>query len=382
VTATIRYAILGCGMMGHEHIHNLALVPGAQVVAIAEPDAEMRASALQLVQNSDAAPEAPPKGFTNLDDLLAWGHMDALVIASPNHCHAQQLLKVLAKTQLPVLVEKPIVTRPEDMELIANAAKSHPAPIWVAMEYRYMPPIQHFRQHLEDKTIGDLKNLTIREHRFPFLQKVGHWNRFNRNTGGTLVEKCCHFFDLMRLLTQGEATRVFASAGQDVNHLEERYDGETPDILDNAYVTVEFNNGKRALLELNMFAEGSQFQEELSAVGPIGKVEAFVPGPGRFWPEHLGAAPVPKVVLSPRNPKGPQESEIPVDPKLLAAGDHNGSTYYQHLNFNRAIQGLTTVEVSVEDGLKAVLIGLAAQESARTGRAMNISKNGLAFSPN
>jgi predicted dehydrogenase len=42
--------------------------------------------------------------------------------------------------------------------------------------------------------------LTIREHRFPFLSKVGDWNRFNRNTGGTFVEKCCHFFDLMRLI--------------------------------------------------------------------------------------------------------------------------------------------------------------------------------------
>ena len=38
---------------------------------------------------------------------------------------------------------------------------------------------------------------SVREHRLPFLTKVDNWNRFNRNTGGTLVEKCCHFFDLM-----------------------------------------------------------------------------------------------------------------------------------------------------------------------------------------
>jgi hypothetical protein len=48
--------------------------------------------------------------------------------------------------------------------------------------------------------------------------------------------------------------RFDASAAQDVNHLDERYDGEAPDILDNAYVTVDFANGARALLDLCMFA--------------------------------------------------------------------------------------------------------------------------------
>ena len=61
--------------------------------------------------------------------------------------------------------------------------------------------------------------LSIREHRFPFLVKVNDWNRFAKNTGGTLVEKCCHFFDLMRLIVQSEVQKVYASGDQDVNHL-------------------------------------------------------------------------------------------------------------------------------------------------------------------
>ena len=88
--------------------------------------------------------------------------------------------------------------------------------------------------------------LTIREHRYPFLGKVGDWNRFNRNTGGTLVEKCCHFFDLMRLIIGQEP--VLASGAADVNHQDELYDGATPDILDNAYVVVDFDGGVRACL--------------------------------------------------------------------------------------------------------------------------------------
>jgi predicted dehydrogenase len=48
--------------------------------------------------------------------------------------------------------------------------------------------------------VGTPRMVAIREHRFPFLVKVGNWNRFSANTGGTLVEKCCHFFDLMNLI--------------------------------------------------------------------------------------------------------------------------------------------------------------------------------------
>ena len=47
------------------------------------------------------------------------------------------------------------------------------------------------------------------------------------HTGGTMVEKCCHFFDLMRLIIGAEPVRVFCSGAMDVNHLGERYGGES-----------------------------------------------------------------------------------------------------------------------------------------------------------
>jgi len=370
---TVKYGLLGSGMMGQEHLRNIALLDGAEVVALVEPDPQMRARSLALVPHA--------KTFDSLDELLSSDiKLDALVITTPNYQHAGQLLELFKRTKLPILVEKPVVTTLEQAQQIREAAANHPAPVWVAMEYRYMPPVAKFRQQIIDGDLGDLKMLSIREHRFPFLEKVNDWNRFNRQTGGTLVEKCCHFFDLMRLITNSEAIRVFASTGQDANHLDERYNGEQPDIIDNAFVIVDFANGMRASLDLNMFAEGSRYQEEICAVGPEAKLECFVPGPGRFWPtETLGAAPIPKLVLSPRQPKGPIEIDIPVDETLLAAGDHNGSTYYQHLGFFKAITEGGKVDVSVADGLKAVMLGLAAQESARTGRAIEITDQGLSF---
>ena len=99
-----------------------------------------------------------------------------------------------------------------------------------------------------------------------------------------------------------------------------------------------------------------------------------IPGPTRFWPrESLGESPIPQLILSPREPKGPKTLTVPVDSKLLEAGDHNSSTFYQHERFARVLRGEQSVEVSLQDGLKAVLIGLAAHRSIETGKAIDLT---------
>ena len=364
MTQTTRYGMIGCGMMGHEHLRNIALLDNAAATVIVEPDAGMAAGALAL------APGA--RVVSSVAELLAQGDVDCLVIASPNDCHFAQLQEIAAIRPLPVLVEKPLYTAPAEAQALHAFEAAYPAPVWVAMEYRYMPPIAAFASEVARVT-GGIRMLTIREHRFPFLEKVDDWNRFSARTGGTFVEKCCHFFDLMRLLIGREAVRVMASAGQDVNHLDEIYGGRRSDILDNGYVIVDFEGGARAMLELCMFAEGAEYQEEISAVGPAGKLEARVPGPGRFWPAHLGAAPVPVLIESPRNPQGSITRPVPVDPALLDAGDHNGATFYQHQGFLELVRGARAApDVTLDDGRRAVMLGMAAQESAATGRAVTL----------
>ena len=358
---SLGYGIIGCGMMGREHIRNIQLLDHTAVKVIYEPDAQMREQAKTLVPDAIFA--------SSLEEVVRSQTVDCLVVASPNNLHKSQFEQIKKVSEKPILMEKPLFTDPADRVHILELKNSYAAPVWVGMEYRYMPPIAGLLSEMEDVT-GGLKMVTIREHRFPFLQKVGDWNRFNRNSGGTFVEKCCHFFDLMRLMTKSEAVSVMASAGQAVNHLDECYGGQTPDIWDHGYVIVNFENGIRAMLELCMFAEASQFQEEISAVGPAGKIEAKVPGPTRFWPDEAGPPPVPELVISRRSPRQQAILPLPVDPALLKAGDHNGATYYQHQKFADLVRHGGTVEVGLEDGIKAVDIGMAAQKSAETGQTV------------
>jgi len=339
----MRYAIIGSGMMGQEHILNLQLLPDAEIVALADPDATMRAAAAALVGGDVAV-------YSDHRDLLRAGGVDALVIATPNHTHHAVLLDAL-ETELPILVEKPLCTTVADCDAVILKARGRKAPVWVAMEYRYMPPVARLIAAVRDGTVGTLRMLAIREHRFPFLQKVGHWNRFAANTGGTMVEKCCHFFDLMRLIIEAEPVRLYASGGQDVNHLDELYAGRQPDMLDNAYVVVDFANGVRALLDLCMFAEASKDQEEIAAVGDRGKVECGVPSS--------------RLTIGIRQPLQLATEIVPLDQALLAAGQHHGSTFYQHQAFAACLRDGTPPEVGLEDGRAAVAMGVAAERSIR-----------------
>jgi len=317
----ISYAILGTGMMGQEHLKNLALLRqntsiAADVVALVDPDPEMRETALTLAQSLgfDKA-----QAFDSLDgmDLEV---VDAFVVVSPNHTHFE-LLKRLIATGKPILAEKPLCTSVADCDDLLALLEGYASPFWVAMEYRYMPATARFLERLDAGDIGELKMLSIREQRYPFLDKVADWNRFSENTGGTLVEKCCHHFDLMRLITGSEAIRVYASGAADINHLDEVYDGRTPDILDNAFVIVDFANGVRASLELCMFAEGAEPQEQLTAIGSKAKLDAFIPGPSRFWVGREQEKS--RVVLSPRDQSAPEVDSLSLPADIEAAGDHH-----------------------------------------------------------
>lgn len=359
MSQTIRFGLIGAGMMGREHLRNLHLLEDAVVTALVDPTP----SSLELALQTLGPMADVVRCYSSPEELVRNGGVDAVIIASPNHMHIQSL-RALAQTNWAILCEKPLCASMRDAQEIAAWAKARAALFWVGMEYRFMPPAQRFIEEIHAGKVGRLQMLAMREHRFPFLPKVGDWNRFSANTGGTMVEKCCHFFDLMRHIVQAEAVRVYCSGAMDVNHLDERYNGKQPDILDNAYTIVDFDNGVRASLDLCMFAEGSEHQEEIAAVGDMAKLEVFIP-PG-------------ELVFSPRVPMGTAKQttreRVAVPEAALQAGTHFGATYFQLRAFVDALVGGHAPQVTAEDGLKAVAIGAAAERSAREKRVVPIDE--------
>ena len=344
--------------MAREHILNISLIDNAEVVALSDPHEDSLNQCKEILKTNVSC-------FKRHQEMIKENIVDVYLISSPNFTHID-ILKDVIKTKKHILVEKPLCTNTKDCLEIKKLTKDYPSVFWTAMEYRYMPPVSKFIKEIHNNTIGDLKILTIREHRFPFLKKINDWNRFEKNTGGTLVEKCCHFFDLMRLIVGSNPISVYASGGQDVNHLDEEYNGKKPDIIDNAYVIINFENGARSMLELCMFAENSDMQEELVAIGHKGKIETSVPSndSGKISSN---------LRIGMRDGKTKIEN-IEVDKKIIEAGRHHGSTYYEHLAFLNAIKNNSVPEVSLSDGLIAVAVGEAAEKSIKLGRLINIEE--------
>ena len=150
---------------------------------------------------------------------------------------------------LHVLVEKPLCTTvgrlPRGRSSAARSRSARPRRVDRAGVPLHAADARLLAE-VRGGTVGDVRMVAIREHRFPFLHKVGNWNRFNRNTGGTLVEKCCHFFDLMNLVVgAAPGAGLWRRAARTSTTSTSATTASVPDILDNAYVIVDYDGGAR-----------------------------------------------------------------------------------------------------------------------------------------
>jgi myo-inositol 2-dehydrogenase/D-chiro-inositol 1-dehydrogenase len=360
----LRYGIIGAGSMGREHIENIKVMGGAVVTALSDPHVPSQEAALAL------APGA--KVFSDHRALLDSGLVDAVVIATPNDTHAAVLKDALA-TDLAVFVEKPLATTVEDLKSILSWDEKRSAMTWMGLEYRFMPPVAEAIARAQEGDAGKIHQVSIREHREPFYPKVDNWNRFADRTGGTLVEKCCHYFNLMDIVIGEQPIRVFASGGQSVNHLDEKYDGKQANMLDNAYVVLEYANGARGMLDLCMFGEGSFDKEILTIVGDEGKIESFLPSQVVRASRRESIGKLSGWARGASRARG-SEQKIVHNYDVKYMGHHYGASYLEHTKFRDAILNSTPAEVSLKDGVMSVVTGLAAHKSINEGRVVEIKE--------
>ena len=136
---------------------------------------------------------------------------------------------------------------------------------------------------------------------------------------------------------------------------------------------VDFENGTRGMLDLCMFGEGSNWQEVVSVTGSKARIDACIPGPARF--SSSGEERHSQLVISDRHTKGEITENVLVDKAILKAGDHHGSSFFQHQKFLEMVRsGNNTPQVSLDDGLWSVRIGEAAELSARSGQAVSMDQ--------
>ncbi|RPI90999.1 MAG: gfo/Idh/MocA family oxidoreductase [Spirochaetales bacterium] len=361
--ARYRFNVIGTGIMGQEHMRVTEMEGRGAIHGIYDTNPRSIESARQMF--AFHAPGRELAVYDSLDSACNDPAVDALILCTPNYTHID-IVRVAAKSGKHILLEKPMATKVADAREILTIAAKYKSVFQIGLQYRFKSIYREaIHEALERKSLGGVKTVSILEHRIPFLDKVNQWNKFSEYSGGTLVEKCCHYFDLLNLFAGAKPATVYASGGMAVNFLDFEYKGRKSDIMDNALVIVTYENGVRASFNLCMFSP--MFYEEIIICGDEGRLRAFEN-------EDYLADPRPKSHLEIIcGEKRPSRISTPSYPVYIEASGHNGATYYEHRAFVDNMDGAKTKTASAEEGYWSIVVGAAAEESAHSGTVIKIN---------
>jgi predicted dehydrogenase len=191
--------VSGLGSIGRQHLEAALRMPDLRVVAY-DPVPALRAQA------ADRAPER----VTCVDDIdaLIAAAPDAVVIATPDEVHLDQLLRA-ADAGIPALVEKPLAPTAEAARAARPALRATGTPILVGYVLRHRPVLQRVRALLADGAIGTPTGFQILLGAYETLTRAV--SRFDTAAPDRLYRDYSHEWDYVRWLF-GPVRSVFAHA--------------------------------------------------------------------------------------------------------------------------------------------------------------------------
>ena len=252
----LRIGFIGLGAMGLSHVKAIQRLCGEK--------AEITAFCGSSDANTQAAMEVAPdaKRFKEPGRLIE-SKVDAIFVSTPNFTHAE-LAEEILRAGKHLFLEKPCGTTREECSRVLAAADASDRTLMIGHELRHSPFFQRIKELVERGEIGQPRMVWAREFRGPFQKKAGDWIQDQKLSGGCLVDKNCHHFDLMNWWVGARPRRVSAFGGCAVNRA---IQGERQ-IHDHATVSYEYENGVRGNLQLCMFA--LDFPNEDLEMGIVG----------------------------------------------------------------------------------------------------------------
>ncbi|WP_380161370.1 Gfo/Idh/MocA family protein [Kineococcus sp. R86509] len=210
-----RYALVGAGSRASMYLGALAGDHAAdgELVAIGDTNP----GRLDVHTRRLLAAGAPaPQRFdpVELGETVRRLGVDRVIVTTPDVFHADYVVAAL-EAGADAVVEKPLTTTEDGVRRIADAVERTGRDVLVTFNYRYAPRNSALKQLIDSGEIGDVTSL-----HFEWLLDTAHgadyfrrWHRQKENSGGLLVHKSSHHFDLVNWWISGVPTRVFASGG-------------------------------------------------------------------------------------------------------------------------------------------------------------------------
>lgn len=329
--------IIGAGRIGKVHAESvMRFVKNATVKAIADP-----------FMNDATIEWAKEMGineiYTDYHKILEDKDIEIVLICSSTDTHSKISLEAIEAGKH-IFCEKPIDHDVNKIKEVMDALKKSNVKYQVGFNRRFDHNFIAAREAVKAGKIGDLNILKICS-RDPGAPPVS----YIKVSGGIFLDMTIHDFDMVRFMSGDEVEEVYAIGGV----LVDPAIGEAGDI-DTAIITLKLKSGALAVID-NCRRATYGYDQRVEAFGSLGQVA-------------IGNDTDSLAVIS--NADGVTAEK----PKLFFLERYMGAYTAEVNSFIQAVQNDTPTEVNVVDGLKPVLIGLAAKLSLKENRPVKIAE--------
>ena len=345
---------------------------GADIVAVVEPRAHRHERAESIIG----------PGFLRLAHhgelvgLRDRGELDAAVVLTPDHTHAEIAIDLL-HAHIPVYLEKPLAITIDDCDRILRAAYDTGTRLYVGHNMRHMRFVQMMKEIIDQGLIGEIQAIWCRH----FVGYGGDyyfkdWHAERAKSAGLLLQKAAHDIDVIHMLA-GSHTTLASGMGHlavygrvdDRRDNDDRLMGPLASVENwpplaqtelNPVIDVEDLSHMQMRLANDVLATYNQchftpdYWRNYTVIGTEGRIENFGDGPGgsiKLWNRRGTYRPEPD-----------EEWEIP-----SAEGSHGGADFSITREFLDFVAGGTPTLTSPTAARDAVAAALAATTSIRSG---------------
>lgn len=329
----LRIAVIGAGRIGQVHARTVVSHPDATLSIVCDP---IGTAAAELAGSLGARPSQ------DAAEVFADPEIDAVIIGSPSPHHAEQVLAA-ARAEKAVLCEKPVaIDVAEARRLEADLAGFDHPPVMVGFQRRFDPSMRRARELIEAGEIGRVEQVSIvsRDPAPPPASYIA-------SSGGVFKDSAIHDFDLTRFY-MGEIASVTAVGQNLIPELADTGD------FDGTAIIVTATSGAVATITISRHC-ATGYDQRIEIHGQKGSLSM-----DNLRPTALSV--------------NTAEYSAAREPYLDYFLERYADAYRNELTtFIDAINQGTPVSPTVADGIAALVLAEAADESARTGRTVSVS---------
>jgi UDP-N-acetyl-2-amino-2-deoxyglucuronate dehydrogenase len=212
MTDKLRFALIGCGVIGPTHAEAINSLPDAELVAVADI---IPARAQKLADKYGV------KAYTDVQEMLAREQLDVVNICVPSGLHGEITCQAM-RAGKHVIIEKPMEIRLETIDEMLRVQRETNVKLAVISQHRFDPASMHVRQLLEEQAFGRLVlgNALVPWWRSQAYYDSGAWRgTWALDGGGVLMNQAIHSIDLLQWL-MGPVKSIYAYADTLVHSME------------------------------------------------------------------------------------------------------------------------------------------------------------------